>query len=116
MPESGVDKSVIETVQDPEDCVISGATRVVTTRNQVSTDLGKEVAILNLDSGIYYGLNEVGADIWNFIDEPRSVLQIHGHIRTQYEVDPDRCYRDLVELLKQLADAGLVELLHENSV
>jgi hypothetical protein len=90
-------------------------TRVFTAQNQVWTDLGNEIAILNLDSGIYYGLNEVGSDVWKFISEPRTVLQIHGHIQTQYEVDPDRSYRDLVALLKQLAEAGLIKLLHENS-
>ncbi len=105
----------METTQDPNDLVISDITRVFTARNQVWTDLGNEIAILNLDTGIYYGLNEVGADVWNFISEPRTVLQIHGHIRTQYDVDPDRCFRDLVALLKQLAEAGLIKLLHENS-
>jgi len=105
----------METTQDLKDRVISDMTRVSTARNQVWTDLGNEIAILNLDNGIYYGLNEVGADVWNFISEPRTVLQIVGHVRTQYEVDPDRCHRDLVALLKQLAEAGLIELLHENS-
>ena len=105
----------METTQKINDHVISDITQVFTSRNQVWTDLGNEVAILNLDSGIYYGLNEVGADIWNFISEPRTVPQIHGYIQTQYEVDPDRCYRDLMALLKQLAEAGLIELLHENS-
>ena len=106
---------VMEKAQDPEDRVMSDLTRVFTAQNQVWTDLGNEIAILNLDSGIYYGLNEVGAEIWNFISEPRTVRQIFNHIRVQYEVDPDRCYRDLVALLKQLAEAGLIETLHENS-
>jgi hypothetical protein len=105
----------METTRDPNDLVISDITRVFTAQHQVWTDLGNEIAILNLDSGIYYGLNEVGAYVWNFISEPRTVLQIHGHIRTRYDVDPDRCYRDLVGLLKQLAEAGLIKLLHENS-
>jgi hypothetical protein len=105
----------METTQDPNNLVISDITRVFTAQNQVWTDLGSEIAILNLDTGIYYGLNEVGADVWNFISEPRTVLQIHGHIRTQYDVDSDRCFRDLVALLKQLAEAGLIKLLHENS-
>ncbi len=111
---AAVDK-VVMTTQNHNDRVISDTTRVFTAQNQVWTDLGNEIAILNLDSGIYYGLNDVGADVWNFINEPRTVLQIQGHIRTQYEVDPDKPYRDLVALLKRLAEAGLIELLHENS-
>ncbi len=41
--------------------------RVVVSSNQISTDLGDEIAILNLDSGVYYGLSDVGACIWNFM-------------------------------------------------
>jgi hypothetical protein len=45
---------------------------VVATKDQVSSDLGGEVAILDLKAGVYYGLDTVGARIWNLIQEPRA--------------------------------------------
>ena len=40
---------------------------VVVTKDQVSADLSGEAAILNLKSGIYYGLDNVGARIWTLV-------------------------------------------------
>jgi hypothetical protein len=39
----------------------------VANKEQVSNDLGEEVAILYLVAGVYYGLYEVGTRIWNLI-------------------------------------------------
>ena len=38
-------------------------------KEQVSCDLAGEAVILNLKSGQYFGLNEVGTRIWNLIQE-----------------------------------------------
>src|SRR5205809_128852 len=86
------------------------ASRVVVTKDQVSCDLSGEVAILNLKSGVYYGLDAVGARIWQLIQEPRTVASIRTVLLSEYEVDPDRCERDLLLLLHALADAGLLEI------
>lgn len=95
--------------------VISDDAQVVAARNQVSADIGNEIAVLNLDSGIYYGLNEVGAGIWNFIEEPRTVREIVDHIRSQYDVDAVTCHDDLLQLLDKLAEADLIEMRDEHS-
>jgi hypothetical protein len=90
-------------------------TQVAVSHNQVSTDLGEEVAILNLESGVYYGLSNVGAAIWNLICEPTTVAQIHESILAQYDVTSETLYNDLIDLLNQLAEAGLITLSNENS-
>ena len=55
-------------------------TLIVVSSSQVSSDLGDETAILNLDSGVYYGLSNVGTCIWNLIAEPKTVAQIHQQV------------------------------------
>ena len=60
---------------------------VVATQDQVSADLQGEAAILKLSSGIYYGLNPVGARIWELIQEPRSVREVRDTLTAEYEVD-----------------------------
>ena len=42
-------------------------TTVVAIADQASVDLDDEAAILNLKTGVYFGLNEVGAWIWRLI-------------------------------------------------
>jgi hypothetical protein len=82
----------------------------VAAKNQVSSDLGGEVAILDLKAGVYYGLDAVGARIWSLIQEPRTVNEIRNILLEEYEVEPERCERDLLVLLQRLANEGLIEV------
>jgi hypothetical protein len=90
--------------------VVSGGSIVVAAKDQVSSDLGGEVAILDLKAGVYYGLDAVGVRIWSLIQEPRSVNEIRDILLEEYEVEPERCERDLLGLLRRLAEEGLVEV------
>jgi hypothetical protein len=95
--------------------VISESSTVVAVKHQVSSDLGGEVAILDLDAGMYYGMDEVGARIWELVQEPRLVEEIQAVILDEYEVDPATGKRDVLALLQQLTDKGLVEVKDEKS-
>jgi hypothetical protein len=90
--------------------VVSVGSSVVAAKDQVSSDLGGEVAILDLKGGTYYGLDLVGARIWGLLQEPRTVEEIRDVLLSEYEVEPDRCERDLLALLQRLADEKLVEV------
>jgi hypothetical protein len=83
---------------------------VVASSNQVSSDLAGEVVILNMANGSYYGLDEVGARIWKLLQQPCSPQAISEVLLDEYDVGPDECRRDVLELVRQLADEGLVEL------
>ena len=80
---------------------------------QVSTDLGKEVIILGVDSEEYYSLEEVGARIWGLIREPKTVRNILDTLLNDYDVEPKRCERDLLAVLQEMADEGLIEIRNE---
>lgn len=86
---------------------------VVAAREQVSCDLGGESVILGLKAGVYYGMNPLGTFIWNLIQKPIKIMEIRDRILKEYEVEPDQCERDLVELLDALLVNGLVECANE---
>ena len=83
---------------------------VVATSEQVSCPLGEESAILNLKNTVYYGLNPVGARIWNLLQQPRSVGELRDALLAEYEVDADRCERDLLDLLEKMRGEGLIQV------
>jgi hypothetical protein len=89
---------------------VSGRSIVVVSQDQISCDLAAEVAILNITSGIYYGLNTVGSRIWKLIQEPRTVHEIRDALLEEYEVEPERCEHDVLVLLQELASKGLIEI------
>ena len=83
---------------------------VVAAKEQVSSNLADEAVILGLKKGVYYGLNPVGATVWNLIQKPRRVDKIRDTLLKEYEIDAERCERDLMALLKELSSEGLVEI------
>jgi hypothetical protein len=93
--------------------MLSGRSIVVAAKGQVSCHLAEEAVILGLKAGVYYGLNSVGARIWNLIQEPKAVHEIRDAILAEYEVDPDRCERDLLVLLRDLAARDLIKAKDE---
>lgn len=86
---------------------------VVVASDQLSSDLSGEVVILNLKSGTYYGLNTMGARIWNLLQQPKAVDELQKILLDEYEVEVDRCESDLQALLQELAANGLVEVKDE---
>ena len=92
---------------------ISGATKVVASDRQVSTGADGESVILNFDVGVYYGLDKVGARIWELLQEPTTVAEIADQLAAEYEVEAERCERDVKDLLSELAGAGLVAITAE---
>ncbi len=95
--------------------MISDRSTVVATKDQVSADLSGEAAILNLKTSTYYGLNTVGASIWKLIQQPKTVSQIRNALIEEYDVEPGRCERDILELLQQLSEHGLIEIIDEKN-
>ena len=86
------------------------SSRVMAAQDQVSSDLGGEAAILQLTSGVYYGLNTVGARIWALLQQPRTVRDIRDTLLAEYDVTPERLEADLFDLLGKLATEQLIEV------
>jgi Coenzyme PQQ synthesis protein D (PqqD) len=84
---------------------------IVATEEQISSDLAGEAVILDLKSGMYYGLNQVGASIWNLIQTPKTVTEIRLSLLTEYDVEKEQCDGDLLKILEDFAAKGLIEVI-----
>jgi hypothetical protein len=69
-----------------------------------------ETVLLNPISGKYYGLNRVGCAFWEKADGTRSLSEIAGLLHEEFNADRERILNDLEDLMKTLADSGLVTL------
>ena len=61
-----------------------------------------------------FNVNKVGADIWEKIDGRRSVGDIINELIGEYSADPDRIERDVFSFLHDIAEAGIIEIYHED--
>lgn len=72
--------------------------------------LGDEAVILNLSTGVYFGLDDVGTRIWQLLSEHGSTEKILQSLRGEYEVEDAQLRRDVDDLIRRLADHGLVQV------
>jgi hypothetical protein len=83
---------------------------VAATKEQVASDLAGEVILLSLQTGQYYGLDQVGARIWELVQRPTRVADIRDAIVREYEVDLEQCEHDVLVLVRELVTEGLIEV------
>jgi hypothetical protein len=89
---------------------LSAESRIVLAKDQVSCDLAGEAAIVNLNNGVYYGLDAIGARVWNLMREPVTFASVVDSMLAEYQVDRPTLERDLRAFVNQLAEQGLVEI------
>lgn len=77
---------------------------------QVSCRINDEVAILDLNRAIYFGLQGIGVHIWDALEHPRSVNDLCASVMAEFEVSEATCHADVVQLLGSLEAEGLIEV------
>jgi hypothetical protein len=76
----------------------------------LATDVGNKHIVMNVEKGIYIGLDEVGRSIWQRLEEPQTISSLCEKLQDVYEVsDRERFERDVLEFIEKLRLNGLVE-------
>jgi hypothetical protein len=81
-------------------------------REHLCCELNGEAVILSLKNGKYYGLNSIGADIWELLQKPVRFSKITKEILSEYDVEEEECRREIENFLAQMKDEGLVEVIN----
>lgn len=89
---------------------ISDSATIVVAPDVLSSEVGPEVVMLSLRDGTYYGLEDVGVEIWRLIQTPVTVPRIVTALVEMYDVDADRCRSDVLTVIATLVERGLVEI------
>ena len=76
----------------------------------VAKQLSGETVILDLEKGIYFGLNAVGSRIWQMLDEDKTLGEICDRLFEEYEVSRSDLEMDTLALVAELKSRGLIEL------
>ena len=97
------------------DAPITASSTVVVSASQVSTSIGDEAVILGAEAGQYFGLKDVGARVWELVQEPQRVEALCAVICAEYDVSAEECERDVIVLLTDLHQRGLLDVAPEPS-
>lgn len=89
---------------------ITLASRVRISEDVVFRDLQGEMVLLNLKSGVYFGLDPMGTQIWQLIQEHQFLHNVLQAVVEEYEVTESRCQQDLLRFVAAVRENGLVDL------
>jgi hypothetical protein len=78
--------------------------------NQVAADVAGETVLMSLARSRCYGLGEIGSEIWTRLMSPVRVLDLVNELSMRYEAPPGVIERDVLQLLSQLAEEGLIQV------
>ena len=79
-------------------------------KDLVFSNVADEVVILDLKSGVYHGLESVGARAWELMSEPTAVRDVRDRLLEEYDVEPAQCESDLLRLVEELKSHGLLDV------
>lgn len=74
----------------------------------VFKELSGESVLLDLASGMYFGLDETSTRLWQLISEHGQLRQVFDEMLAEFEVEPDRLQQDLLRFVSELTLRNLV--------
>ena len=92
---------------------ISFADRVKVPDEVLISGLQGESVILNLNSERYFGLDEVGTRMLSVLNDAESIQAAYETLREEYDVEDEVLRHDLISIIEQLVELGVVKITRE---
>ena len=70
--------------------------------------MGSDVAMMDMDSGTYFVLQEVAAFVWTRLAEPSTAVELCAALVQRYDVTAERCRAEVLPFLQSAHDKGLL--------
>jgi len=84
------------------------STRISIPKDVIARQVGEETVMLDLAKGAYFGLDPIGARIWQLLADGKTPAEACDLMAEEYDVARDQVERDLVTLLDNLKAHGLI--------
>lgn len=68
-----------------------------------------DAVLLNTRTNQYFALEAVASRLWALLKEGKGLREIHQIMRGEYAVQAAELEQDMLELVRQLMESGLVE-------
>jgi len=68
----------------------------------------EELVMMSIEAGRYYGVNAVGARIWELLETPQTIQQLCTQICAEFDVDAQTCQTAILDFARDLIENGVV--------
>ena len=83
---------------------------VKVSENVLFQQINNECVLLNMESEQYFGLDDVGARIWEILSEDGDTEKAVAKLQAEYNADEQTLRNDLSQLLSELESEKLISV------
>lgn len=80
------------------------------TTGTFSREVLGEMVLLQMNSGEYFGLDEIATRIWTLISEKGDLQEVEAALLEEFAVNPEQLAQDLSRLIDALVASHLIEI------
>jgi hypothetical protein len=93
---------------DDDEAAFAGGVPISREGHVETSEVDGEAVLLNLVDGTYFGLNPVGAVVWELLAEPHALDAIAAALTARYDVERAKASEDVARMLVRMRDRGLI--------
>jgi hypothetical protein len=86
-------------------------TKFKKTNNFVESDIEGQVVMMSIENSKYFGMDEIGTQIWQLVDKNLTYNEIIESLLDEYEIDRDTCEKESTEFIDKLLKYKLIEMV-----
>src|SRR5262245_21905155 len=87
------------------DCVVRRHDDIIT------AEADKDLVMVSIVNGFYYGVSDVSRDIWESIEQPAKISDVIQNLVTTYDIDRSICEEQTLSFLNELLEENLLKVI-----
>lgn len=87
---------------------LTDETRISRSSAVLTAEVDGEIVMMSIEKGRYFGLDDIGSQVWNLIDTPCTFGELVDRLLAQYDADRDAIAGDVRGLLLSMAERDVV--------
>jgi hypothetical protein len=81
----------------------------------IAAEADQDLVMVSIEKGFYYGLSNVGREIWEAIEHPKRISDLVDELTAIYNVDRSSCEQQTLSFLDDLLNEKLLRVIDEPS-
>jgi len=89
---------------------ISVSSTITRNKEIITADMDGETVMMNIVTGKYYNLGNLGSVIWTMIENPIKVETVINNLLEKYNVEQQKCEDEVLAFLNKTYKEGLITI------
>lgn len=89
--------------------------KVARSAEVLASEVDGHVVMMSIETGTYFGLDAIGSEIWQLLEQPLRISEICDILESHYDVQRDVCENDVLAFFEALASKRSIQVLDSHT-